>query len=223
MKKILTLISVLIILLVILLPQFVIGVNIDCESQYGECPQAVLDKISPLKGKKLVTAKKKLKEVLKSDFSISTYSFRFKLPNIIHVELLVKKPLFAIKNLSSDTYALVDKDGQVLENVLSSALPTVTTDEVTPAIGERVNNKNLFALELVRGVYQMYQIGTGKVQGETLLVDLAGPVRVIFPLVDADRDILLGSLRLIYSNIKGSESGSLYREVDMRYKNPVLR
>lgn len=223
MKKILTLILGLIILLLILLPQFVIGVNIDCESQYGECPQSVLDKISALNGKKLVSAKKKLNEILKSDFSISTYSYRFKLPNIIHIELLVKKPLFAIKNLSSDVNALVDKDGQVLENVLSSALPTVTTDEALPAIGQKVSDKNLFALNLMSGVYQMYQVGNGKVDGETLLVDLAGPVRVIFPLVDVNRDILLGSLRLIYSNIKGSEGGSLYKEVDMRYKNPVLR
>jgi hypothetical protein len=222
-KKILTLILIFVILLLIFLPQFVIGVNIDCESQYGECPQSVLDKISTLNGKKLVNAKKKLKEVLKSDFSISTYSFRFKLPNIIHVELLVKKPIFALKNLSSDVITLVDKDGQVLESVLSSALPTVTTDEALPAVGQRISDKNLFALGLMNGVYQMYQIESGKIQGETLLVDLAGPVRVIFPLVDANRDILLGSLRLIYSNIKGSEGGSLYREVDMRYKNPVLR
>jgi hypothetical protein len=222
-KKILTLISIPVIFLLIFLPQFFIRVNISCESQYGECPQTVLDKISTLKGKKLTTAKKKLNEILKSDFSISTYSFRFRLPNTLHVELLVKKPLFAIKNMSSGVNALVDKDGQVLENVLSSALPTVTTDEALPDIGQKVSDKNFFALRLMSGVYQMYQIGMGKVQGETLLVDLAGPVRVIFPLVDADRDILLGSLRLIYSNIKGSEGGSLYREVDMRYKNPVLR
>jgi hypothetical protein len=55
-----------------------------------------------------------------------------------------------------------------------------------------------------------------------LLVELPGQIRVIFPL-EGDSDILLGGLRLIYSKIK--EDGNLagYSQIDMRYKNPVLR
>jgi hypothetical protein len=69
----------------------------------------------------------------------------------------------------------------------------------------------------------MYQIDTGEVQNDTLLVELPGQIRVILPLEDADSQLLLGSLRLIYSTIEGGTNKNLYKEIDMRYKNPVLR
>jgi hypothetical protein len=222
-KKILILLCIGISVLAVILSQFVITTHVDCKSQYGDCPIEVANKISPLNGKKIFVVRKDLKKILASDLLVSNYSIRFKLPNILHVELLVKKPLFALKNTTSNSFALIDKDGQVLADSESSDLPTVSTDEELPKVGQTVNDETLFALKLIGGVYQMYQIGGGEIQGDTLLVDLPGPVRVIFPLVGADSGILLGSLRLIYSNIQNAGGGTTYREIDMRYINPVLR
>jgi hypothetical protein len=69
----------------------------------------------------------------------------------------------------------------------------------------------------------MYQVGLSEMQNGTLLVELPGQIRVILPLEDADSQLLLGSLRLIYSTIQSGENKNLYDEIDMRYKNPVLR
>jgi hypothetical protein len=68
----------------------------------------------------------------------------------------------------------------------------------------------------------MYQVGQSSIQDGSLLVELPGQIRVIFPL-EGDSEILLGSLRLIYSKVR--EDGNLagYSQIDLRFTNPVLR
>ena len=51
----------------------------------------------------------------------------------------------------------------------------------------------------------------------TLTVELPTAVRVIFPLEESrDKDVLLGTLRLIYSQVTD-------RQIDLRFKNALLR
>jgi len=45
--------------------------------------------------------------------------------------------------------------------------------------------------------------------------------RVIFPL-EGDTQVLLGSLRLIYSKIQTSGNPEGFRQVDLRFVSPVL-
>jgi hypothetical protein len=68
----------------------------------------------------------------------------------------------------------------------------------------------------------MYQVRDFTVQDDSLLVELPGQIRVIFPL-DGDSQILLGSLRLIYSKIQNEGNPEKYSQIDLRFKNPVLR
>jgi hypothetical protein len=222
-KKILYLSGLGIFLLFIILSQFFIKVNIDCKSQYGECPSEVVTKLSVFKGKSIFTARNGLKKSLGSNFLVNNYSTQFKLPNILHVELLIKKPLYGVKNESSNTIVLVDKEGEALVETTETTLPILTISGELPKIAQVVNEKNLFALKLIDGVYKMYQVRNGLIQNDTLLVDLPASVRVIFPLVGVDSDVLLGSLRLIYMNIQSEAGGTSYKEIDMRYINPVLR
>ena len=67
----------------------------------------------------------------------------------------------------------------------------------------------------------MYQVNVGNIENDSLLVDITPKVRVIFPL-EGDYKVLLGGLRLIYTKITTDYSG-IYSQIDMRYKNPVLR
>jgi hypothetical protein len=53
-----------------------------------------------------------------------------------------------------------------------------------------------------------------------LVVDMGTGFRVIFPL-EGDEQVLLGSLRLIYSKIQTSNLNN-YKQVDLRFANPVL-
>jgi len=207
----------------IFLPRFFIKIRIDCRSQHGSCPREVTDQINTIDGKSLYVANRQVEKSLKSNFAVSAFSSQFKLPNILRVNVIVKKPIFALKRISPDSFALVDKEGTVLAISNETSFAYVVVIGELPGIGEKVIEPQLLAMELVDGVNKMYQVKSGIIEGETLLVDLPGGVRVIFPLVDTDRETLLGSLRLVYSSIQSKETGTLYSQIDLRYKNPVLR
>ncbi len=223
MKKIIYL-SILVVLgLSLILSQFLIRVRISCSTQFGECPREITDSLVKTNGKSVFQAKREIKKTLNSNFLTTKYTVQFKLPNTLKIDLSIRRPNFALKGTAPDTFALVDREGVVLAVNNGTSLPTVTIQSEIPKVGEQVSPISLTALTLIEGLNKMYQITTGVVQNDTLLVDLPAQVRVIFPLVDVDTELLLGSLRLIYSNIQDAESKTLYNEIDMRYVNPVLR
>jgi len=217
MKKILIIISSAVILGLLFLTPFLIKVQIECRSQDGECPVGTNDKLSGQAGSSsagqisLFQAKKNISKTLKKDPMVTEFSTQFKLPNIILVNIISKKPIFAIKDRTSGKYYLTSREGIILSTVDSSSLPTVEQDGSIP---------NLFALNIVLGVYQMYHVLYGVISNDTLVVDMGTGFRVIFPL-EGDEQVLLGSLRLIYSKIQTSNPNN-YKQVDLRFANPVL-
>jgi hypothetical protein len=221
-KKIFAIAGVTLTIVVLGISQFLIRVNITCKSQYGECSRQILNKLNSFNGKSLFLVKSGVKKMLTADFSISDYSLQYKIPNILHVELLVKKAVVAFKNDKSNSLALVGADGKVLSVATDSVLPVITVIENLPEEGQNIGNVDLFALSLAQGVNQMYQTSNFIITDEGLLVELPGQIGVIFPL-GGDKDALLGSLRLIYSKIR--EDGNLagYSQIDLRFKNPILR
>jgi hypothetical protein len=100
-------------------------------------------------------------------------------------------------------------------------LPYAITPEPLKKVGESISTRDLFALNLILGVNEMYQVLYGTITNDALVVDIPPSVRVIFPL-EGDSEILLGSLRLVYTKVTTSYLG-IYSQIDMRYKNPVLR
>ena len=88
-------------------------------------------------------------------------------------------------------------------------------------VGETVSTHDLFALNLILGVNEMYQVLYGTITNDALVVDIPPSVRVIFPL-EGDSEVLLGGLRLIYAKVTADYLGT-YSQIDMRYKNPVLK
>lgn len=213
---------ILIIIVLAFLSPFFIKLKVDCKSQFGSCPEGVLTKINLFNGKNLYTAKRNIGKTLLSDFAISNYSFQYKLPNILEIYLVVKKPFATLVDRNSNKIALVDADGKILSFGLDSSLPTVATDQVGQKEGEKVTDKEFFALRIIAGVFQMYQIRTGEMNADRLVVELPPQIRVIFPLY-GDSDVLLGSLRLIYSKISDPGQMGRFSEIDLRFKNAVLR
>lgn len=222
MKKIFGIVVLVIIIVLGLSSQFFIRVKINCKSQYGDCPKSVLEKMLVINDKSLSRAKRGVKKILANEFLISDYSVQYKIPNILHVELLVKKPTIALRNINSGVLALFDSDGKVLSYASESAFPIIIFNENLPKEGENVGKTVLFVSKIAGGVYQMYQVKDFLIQDDSLLVELPGQFKVIFPL-DGDAQILLGSLKLIYSNIQNGDNIGKYREVDLRFTNPVLR
>lgn len=221
MKKYIIPFSLLLLALCIIIIKFTVSVQISCHSQYGDCPPEIKDQLLLLNGKNMFVAEKDSKKWLKSNLLVSEFNTQFKLPNVLKIDVIVKKPLFALQN--AEGYALIDKEGVVLVQTKNTILPSVVINKNLPQIGDKIDSISLFALELIEGVYKMYQVKVGYIEENALLVDLTGQTRVLFPLVGADRDTLLGSLRLIYANIQSPENGTVFSQIDLRYKNPVLR
>ncbi|HKB88234.1 MAG TPA: hypothetical protein VKC53_01155 [Patescibacteria group bacterium] len=221
-KKIAYILSFLIIIFLFIFP-FFIKVKIECKSQFGECPEELNSKLRISNSKNLFVAKRETVKVLKNLQLVSDFSTQFKLPNTILVNIISKKPYFAIKNISSGVFDLVDKNGVVLSQSTSSNLPAVFTSEPLKKVSEPIEDYNLFASHLMFGINQMYQVLYGTIENDALVVDMPTGVRVIFPIrSESEPEVLLGAFRLIYTKVTTDYLGT-YSQIDMRYKNPVLR
>ena len=135
-----------------------------------------------------------------------------------------KKPKYALK--AEDTYALVDKEGLVIKIEKETPLPYIELAGVLPNVGEKVSQENNFALELMYNVYASYQVRGGRLENQSLVVELPQGLKVIFPL-EGEKEVLLGALRVILDRLnesdKDSRIGKEITEVDLRFQNPVLK
>lgn len=193
-------------LAVFFLPGRLIKINkVECESQYGACPENINSKLHDVVGYSTLNSKQ-IKILLKNNLLVSDYSIRYAFPDKLKVNILLKKARFAVFNKETKEYLLLDKNAQLLGRTNGTLLPVVIQNGDTP---------NLFALALMEGIFSMYQVNRGEIFNDSLVVELPTHVRVIFPL-EGDRDILLGTLRLIYSEVTD-------KEIDLRFKNPILR
>jgi len=219
-KKIIYLALAIIILIFLFSWPFFLKVTIKCQSQYGKCDSEINKSLSIYNGKSLFNAKKGVDSSLKTNYLISGHSLQFKLPDILMVNVLIKKPVFALQD-SSGHEVLVSIDGEVLSAGANSALPTVKISQEVPMPGQNVGQTNLFTLKIISGVFEMYGVGIGAIQNDSLVVDLPAQIRVIFPL-EGDSQTLLGALKLIYTKTQGDLAGK-FSQIDLRYVNPVLR
>jgi hypothetical protein len=222
-KKYLIALAIIVPVLAILLSPLFIKVKVSCKSQYGECGEEIDTKLNAISGKSWSRANKEVAKILKNERLVSDFSTQFKLPSNLEVNILLKKPEFALFSTQTNTFALIGYGGDVLSISDKASLPRVVTGSSLPGVGDRVEGRTLTALKLVAGVFEMYQIEKGEMGDNSLVVDLAGGLRVLFPLEDKDPEVLLGTLRLIVSRITTEELSGKYREIDLRFKNPVLR
>ena len=169
-----------------------------------------MSKVNPAIGESINNAKKKITEEFNNTKQIEKYSSRFKLPSTLRIDLILKKAKYAIQNKNTKEIVLVDDKGMVLEQVDKTNLPYIIVD------GSLTDNKQLFALELMYGIYYLYQVKTGEIVNDSLEVIIPKEGKIIFPL-EGERDVLLGSLKLVLSR-----AGN-FKEIDLRYKNPVIR
>lgn len=223
MKKfILPFLLILVLVIFAVTPSF-IHVNILCRSNAGPCSPTISDSLSKLNGTDLNKAKNAVKKILKGNLLVSDFAIQYRLPDVIEVNLIENVPVFAIFDVASGKYYLVDAKGEVLYIDSKTDMPSISGQFGQMKLGEVVAPEYLTGLQIVEGISQMYQIRIGQVDGDTLLVKLPGPVSVVFPLSGTDYHVLLGAVRLIYTRIQNADLAGKYTQIDLRYKNPILR
>ncbi len=201
----------------------IIKINkIECESQFGVCSDDLGLKLYEFTDYKI--ARKGVHELLVKNIQVNSFLIQYRIPNVLKVDVNLKKPKYAIRNANGN-YFLVSRDGVVLNIGNETNLPVLERNEANYNVGDKINDKDRFALEIIEKVAWLYSKNNGAIVGNELKVNLNESVIARFPL-EGDVDLLIGNLRLIFSRLNEGEEGirmNDIREIDLRFKNPILR
>lgn len=208
------------------IPEHVLRINrIECRSQYIECDPQIVKKLDGVMGKSLYAAKSQVQSILKNESSVSKFSIQFKLYQTIKVNLLIKKPRFAIQDSESKKTALITSEGEVVAISEDTSLPKVRKNEKLKNVGEKVSDQDLFCLRILDSLFYSYQINQGEIIEGGFKVHFPDGFDVIFPL-SGDKERTLGALSFILSGLKQDNKDLRIEDIriiDLRFKNPVVR
>ena len=212
---------------IILVPRILTINEVVCFSQFGPCNEIISEGVKKAENKKLMDAKAELKRFLSANVLVSNYSMQLRLPDRLLVNIVARKPRYALKSPTSETVAIVGGDGRVIGTEKKSNLPTVEVAGTLPDVGEVVASDILFALDIVYDMYSAYSVSSGKIENESLVVEFKQGLEVIFP-IEGERRVLTGSLVAILSRLNSEEEDFRIDDakvsiIDLRFKNPVLR
>lgn len=196
-------------------------VAVECTTNQSPCRSEIVEALNAVRGVSLIAANTKIKEALLHP-AIQTYDVSFVFPRSYKVVIVEKEPAFAIKK-RDDEYVLVSQDGAVLGSTQATGLPTIIVGDAS------VEDQLILAAgKLLTAVGKEKNVKVGTVDSLGLVVDLPEGIRVYLP-TDRDLDVTVGSLLLTLSWLNKSAEGSRIvsereiREIDFRFKNPVLR
>ena len=208
-------------------PRLVTIKKVTCASQFGPCNSQIISQLDSLSMGKLVKVRNEIKKTLTQNVLVKEYYVQFRFPNELKVDLLEAKPKYALKD-KNNNILLIDERGIAITQSAYSSLPTIETDGELPEVGEEVDEKLLFAAEIIYDMFSLYGIDKGAITEDSLELEGANGITIRFPL-EGDRQVLVGSLVLIISRLNTPdeitriEEIAEVKEIDLRYKNPVLR
>lgn len=215
-------------LLVFIIPRKISIATINCKSQFSQCSGSIQNDLAAFSGESLITTKRRLKTYLADNVRIDSYNYHFVPPNSYDVTLVEKTASFSIQNTDYNSITLISNDGEVLAIVEESALPTLTINGKVWNIGDYIDADIGRAITLAEKLNSLYPEATFAIIDDSLVVNTIESFVVYFPLT-GDQDVLLGSLTLILSRLKQDEEefriegDRRVQEIDLRFKNPVLR
>lgn len=192
--------------------------KIECVNQFGSCSYEF-----QLGNYKYV--KDQIEKKLDEDVQINSYLIQYKIPSTVKLDINIKSPKNAIYVNSTNKYYLISEDSLVLSTSDTSSLPVIKIDIGELEIGKVIDEKLKFALSMLDNLSFLYSVKEGLTDKNSLKFVSQEGVNIIFP-VEGDVDLLVGSLRIIFSRLNDETEGirmNEIREIDLRYKNPVLR
>ena len=207
------------IFIIFFLPKFLRVGKISCESQFGPCSQILLTQIEMIQNERLGQARARLKEILSKEILVKEFCIHYQFPRNLEVSTIERKAKFTLKNKSEKSLAFVDEEGYIVSIDESSNLPRIIISESAGNVGEKIQDKQLFALEILNELFASNQIKEGEIENGILIVRL-DDIIVRFPL-EGDKGVLITSLNLVLNKYR--ELGEMPKEIDLRYKNPVIK
>ncbi|MFC1710481.1 hypothetical protein ACFL0F_02380 [Patescibacteria group bacterium] len=210
------------------LPKLIVINSIECKSQYGPCDVNISEQLDQLGGNEYGGAKAEIINILGNNLLIEDYTYQFKLPDKILINVLQRKTQFALKREGDENLFLVDKAGFIVDAGTFSNLPTLEIEGNIPNVGEKISDDVSFTLGVFSDLYRLYQLDVGRMYPNYSEFTLPGGYKVIFP-TEGDGEILIGSMLVILNQLNSEEQNSRIdivkdmKIIDLRYKNPVIK
>lgn len=198
--------------------------KVNCQTQYGNCSDELNSLLNLTVTRDLKFSREYIADVLVNDLSVNDFLIKYRMPSTIDVELNLKKPTTAIKDVNG-LYYLVDKEGLIVAVTDETNLPYLSSQETEYKVGSQLSAKNEFAVNIYQYLIYLFSIKEAKIEQDRLVALTDEGVKVIFPL-EGEAKVLIGSLRLIFSRLNDGAEGIRMNdisEIDLRYKNAILR
>ncbi len=211
-----------VVVFIVSIPRLIRINEIECQSQEGDCSQYLANNFTTPKGSSLYLVQKEIKQILKNEVLVSSSSFQFIFPDKLKIYVVITKPNIALYNKEKNVFALIDPDGNVVSLVAATNLPYLGGDETIYSIGQKINTQSHFGLNILSYLNYLYQTKRANIENSSLHIELEDGTRVIFPLGGNEKE-LIGSLRLILSQRENALAGRSVNEIDLRFKNPVIK
>lgn len=218
MKKIITVVAVLIFIAFCFYIVFIHKIkNIRCESQFGPCSPHISHNFTQATEKGLLKSKSEVRKLLSENSYVGDFAIQYSFPSSLEVRILERKGYVAVANSLDSEYEIWDRSGNILEISTDTVLPKLLLYEPEKLSREQI----LFASDILSVLFRWKDIKVAHVSLEGIKIDLDSSNRLLLPL-EGDKDVLMGSVRYILSWLNTNPQGSRI-EIDLRYKNPVIR
>lgn len=191
--------------------------DVSCTNQFGPCSDYINEKAGKVKGESVAQAKLDLAKMFGEEPKVLNFTAKFRFPNKLMVWVVERKAVAALQFGNSSKYTLIDKNGKVLGTQTEVSVPVLLVE------GKLSDSYVIFAANLMDSLFLIYQSKLGHLMGNgSLQVDDISGKTVVFPL-EGDKDVLLGSLKAVLSGLTAMADTSRIRQIDLRFKNPVIK
>jgi|GEM_PF-4208414 len=213
------------ILLPLVIPNFIVVGETYCEGATRECSNEVLEIVEKARGMRYFRAKIFVSKKLEAYDRVISYSVRLRLFNKMILEVVERDAEVALLGVNGK-YSLFDRHGHsVGVSQSDNGLP------YAKLLNGEISRSEISAFsEIIYVLDQKYSFVSGEIDRGALVFEHSGN-KFIMPLSD-DVDLTLGAFYLILSwlnsdpedlRIGVTDNLSQRLEIDMRYKNPVIR
>lgn len=209
--------------LFVLFSQKLLVVKASCESQYGPCPVEIQTAVNSIVNKPYFAAIDTLNKELEDNSRVGSWKHRFGPSGDLVVIVEQNKAEVAVKHVTGEVY-LYDKNANVVGQSENTQLPLISF-----MVESIPGDKLPFMVLLFRDLFRYYDIQSADGDEHGLYVKLKENITVVFPL-EGDIDLMFGKMELIVARLNTAlrdntidVGASRSYEIDLRYKNPVIR
>lgn len=217
----------LVLLLISIFPFIYKSTSIYCKSQYGECSKSIKEDLNKIVGKPIKKVDHSISEKLSSNKEVEKFTVTYFPVSSFKVDVIEKKSEVAVKIGQNEKFYLLGSDGQVFEEAQETVLPKVFVANENLSISDP---EIQFASKLLIEVYKYYSIDSFYIDESDIVGMYSKKIKLTFP-TQGDIDVLLGSLELLLFQLNDRLQQSKIEdvrnfkvsEIDLRYKNPIVR